>query len=313
VNPQLFSFLRVFFVVFAMAIGAGCKTSKGPVVAKVGNSTITVADLQSRLQDTPPAYQHYATTPEGRRQFLNLLVRESLLLEESKKSGLPKDENYKKAVARFKEKSERDFKEYQDSLLIEMGLAKLRSKDLAVTDPEIRAYYDQNLNDFTHPVEIQASHILLNNQEDADKALARIKKGESFESVARTASMDPPTAARGGKLAPFTKGSLMPEFENAVVPLKDGQVSEPIKSPFGYHIIKKLGQRSLPAQSFEQAKEDIKVRLQREKFDKWVAQSQASLGVNINEKELASVTLQPVPSMPPGMPGAAPVRQESVQ
>lgn len=275
-------------------------------MAKVGDSIITLSDFKSRLQDTPAAYQQYAATPEGRRQFLNLLVREKVLLVESRKAGMQNDENYHKAVDRFKKKWERDLKDYQDSLLIEMYLARLRAKEITVTDDAARRYYDDHAADFTHPVEIQASHILVRTPEEAEQVLARLKSGESFEALARAVSMDPPTAARGGKLAPFTKGSLMPEFENAVFALKDGQVSGVVKSPFGYHIIKRMSQKRLPARSFEAAKEDILNRLQREKFDQWVTQAQSSLGVQIDDKALASVTLSPITTAPPLSQESAP-------
>jgi parvulin-like peptidyl-prolyl isomerase len=205
-------------------------------------------------------------------------------------------------VAQFKKKWERDLKDYQESLLIEMYLARLRAKELPVTDAEIRRYYDDHQADFAHPVEIQASHILVNSPEEAEKVLARLKGGESFEAVARAVSMDPPTAARGGKLNPFTKGTLMPEFENAVLPLKNGQLSGVVKTNFGYHIIKKIGQRNLPARSLDQAKEEIQNRLQRDKFDQWVTKAQSSIGVKIDEKALAAASLPTRPAAGPGGP-----------
>src|SRR5258708_39051742 len=99
---------------------AGCQTSsqdKGLVVAKVGSTVITLSDFKSRLQDAPAAYQQYAATAEGRRQFLNLLLREKVLLENARKAGLQKDDKYREAIARFKKKWERDLKDYQESLL----------------------------------------------------------------------------------------------------------------------------------------------------------------------------------------------------
>ena len=280
---------RVLLAVGGALLMFGCRRSQGPEVAKVGSASITVEDFKSRLQGTPPAYQQYTATPEGRRQFLNLLIREKVLIEEARKAGLQKDENYRAAVSLYKKKSESDLRDYQDGLLVEMTLARLRSKDITVTDAEVRRYYDAHAEDFSRPLEVQASHILVTSPQDADNALTRLKNGESFEAVARAVSMDPATAARGGKLAPFTRGSLMPEFENAVIPLKEGQISGAVKSSFGYHVIKKTGQRTLPARAFEASKEDIRNRLQREKFDQWITRTQASLGVKIDEKALAAV------------------------
>jgi len=274
-------------------------------VAKVGDAVITMTDFKTRLHDTPAAYQQYATTPEGRRQFLNLLVREKILLVESRKAGLQHDESYRKAVDQFKKKWERDLKDYKESLLIEMYLSRLRAKEITLTEADVRRYYDDHAADFIHPVEIQASHILVRTPEEAKMVLARLKNGESFEALARAVSMDPSTAAQGGKLAPFTRGNLMPEFENAVFPLKNGQVSGVVKTPFGYHIIKKTGQKILPSRSFEDAKEEIEKRLQREKFDQWVAKTQSSIGVSIDEKALASVSVAPPAPTEPLSKGSA--------
>ena len=272
----------------------------------MGDIPITLSDFRSRLSDAPPAYQQYASTPEGRRQFLNLLIREKLLLSGGRKAGLQNDENYRKAVANYKRKWERELSDYQDSLLIQMYLSRLRSNQISVTDADSRQYYDAHIADYQHPVEYQVSHILVSSPEAAEQALARLKQGQPFEMVARTMSMDPATAVRGGKLAPFTKGSLMPEFENAAIPLKVGQVSEVTKTSFGYHLIKKTGQKPLPAKSYEQVKEDIQNRLQRDKFDQWVTQMQTSLGVKIDESALASVAIAPTPDGQSAASGAAP-------
>ena len=262
-------------------------------MAQVDGTPITLADFTARLRETPPAYQQYVTTPEGRRQFLNLLIREKVLLVESRRAGLQHQDEYRKAIRQFEQRWKRQRKDYADSLLIEMYIARLRSKELAVSDTDVRSYYDAHLADFTHPIQIQASHILVKTEPEAEQVLARLKSGASFESLAKSVSLDPATAAQGGKLAPFTRGSLVPEFEDAAFRLKIGELSGVVKSSFGYHIIKKTGQKNLPGRSFEEAKDAIRDRLQREKFDAWVNQTQASLGVRIDEKALAGLTTQP--------------------
>src|SRR5262249_13153554 len=121
--------------------------------------------------------------------------------------------------------------------------------------------------------------------------------------LARAVSMDPATAVQGGKLSPFTQGSLVPEFEAAVFPLKVGQGSGVVKTSFGYHLIKKRSQKTLPAKPFEAVRDEIQKRLQREKFDQWVTKSQSLLGVTVDEKALASLPvapLMPAESIPKG-------------
>jgi peptidyl-prolyl cis-trans isomerase C len=285
-------FLRALLITSVVSFLGACSRSshdQGPIVARVGHSVITQSEFQNRMQQTPAAYQQYASTAEGRHQFLNLLIREKVLLEDARRNSLQKNDRYEEAVDRYKKKQAEDFKDYQESLLIEMDLARLKSHELTVADADVRKYYDAHSEDFEHPQEIQASHILLNTPEDAEKVLDRLKKGESFEALARTVSMDPPTAARGGKLTPFVKGTLLPDFENAIAGLKNGQISGVVKTPFGYHIIKMTGQKALPGKTFDQAKEEIRTRIQREKFDQWVTSKQASIGVTMDEKAIAQV------------------------
>jgi peptidyl-prolyl cis-trans isomerase C len=290
-NPTVYRGL--FFVLLGLSC-AGCSRSKSPVLAQVGMSKITVADLRSRLKDTPPAYQQYVASTEGRRQFLNLLIREKILLAEAKTLGIDRDASYKEALERFKEDWKQRQKDYEETLLVESTLRRLRSKDLSVTDTEVQKYYDEHRADFEKPLEVTASHILVNTEAQGQEVLARLKAGEPFEKLALEMSKDPATAIRGGKLSPFRRGSLVPEFEEAAFRLKNGEISGIVKSQFGFHIIKKIGQTPLPPRSFDQAKEEIRAKLEREKFDQWVTAKQAVLGVQVDEKAVAQLSQEPL-------------------
>jgi peptidyl-prolyl cis-trans isomerase C len=269
-------------------LSAGCGKSSGPVVAQVHDVKITLADLETRLAETPQEYQQYVVSPEGRREFLNVLIREKVVLTEARRAGMEKQPAYERAVAHFEEDINRREKEYRESLLVESYIRRLRSQDLAVTDAEVQRYYEAHRNEFDHPVEIEASHILVGSEIEANTVLDRLKQGESFEKLARELSKDPATAARGGKFIPFRQGSFVPEIEEATSRLKVGEISGLVKTPFGFHIIKKTGQIALPVRPFEEVKEEIRSRLEREKFDHWVQQKEASLGVTFNEKALSA-------------------------
>ena len=108
-------------------------------------------------------------------------------------------------------------------------------------------------------------------------------------------SKDPSTAVRGGQLSPFRRGMLVPEFEEAAIRLKPGEISDVVKTQFGFHIIKKTGQKQLPPQSFEDVKEDIRARLERVKFDQWVTSKESTMGVRTNEKEMDALAAEPIP------------------
>ena len=289
----------LFFIALSGVFCACQKASQGPTIAKVGSLSIPLTDLQVRMSDTPPAYQSYLASPEGRKQFLGLMIREKVLLIEAKKAGVNKDPAYQQAVDQFKQQSARRLTDFQESLMVQSYLRKLRSQDIAVNDAEVAQYYKARETDFTQPREIQASHILLSSAQEADIALARLKKGEAFEKVAREMSRDTATAKAGGKLSPFQKGSLPAEFEDAAFKLKNGEISGVVKSSFGYHIIKKTGEKTLHPISYESAKEEIRARLERQKFDQWVAAKQAALGVQIDEKLMADLRPPPPPSAMP--------------
>jgi parvulin-like peptidyl-prolyl isomerase len=290
----------LFFVLGGLAFWAvapACRKSEfsGPVVAQVGDTKITMEELKARLQEAPAAYQQYVASAEGRRQFLNLLIREKILLAQAKAMGIPRDPTYKEAIAKFKEGWARRLKEYQETLQIESALRRLRSKDLAVSDTEVENYYNEHSNEYQKPVEIMVSHILLSTPEDAETALARLKSGESFESVARAMSKDPATAVHGGKLSPMQRGNFVPEFEDAAFALKVGQTSGVVKTQFGFHIIRKLGERRLPPKSLADAKEDIRSVLERDKFNQWVTAKQSALGVQINDQALSQLSVEETP------------------
>jgi peptidyl-prolyl cis-trans isomerase C len=287
----------LFFILGGL-LAVGCQKSQGPSVARVGGVDITLDDLKSRLAETPSAYQQYVASAEGRRQFVNLMIREKILLIEARKAGLQHDDTYRKALDQFKVQWKQRLKDYAESLLVESYLRRLRGRDLAVPDADVKRYYDDHAADYARPVELQASHILVNTPEEAEQALARVKNGEPFEKVAREMSKDPATAAHGGRLTPFRRGTLVPEFEDAAFSLQNGQLSGVVKTQFGYHIIKKTGQTVLPPQSFEDAKEEIRARLERDKFDHWVTEKQTELGAQVNEKTMDLLT-QTVPNAAP--------------
>jgi peptidyl-prolyl cis-trans isomerase C len=296
--------VRGLFFVSASLILAGCdrlSTSSaepsGPVVAQVGSSKITLDDLKTRLQGTPPAYQQYVSSAEGRRQFLNVLIREKILLGEAKSMGIPSDPAYRQSVDKFKRDAKQRLKEYEETLQVESALRRLRTKDLAASDTEVDKYYADHRSQYEAPVEVLASHILVSTQLDAEAALARLKAKEPFEKVAKQMSKDPATAVRGGKLAPFRKGTLVPEFEDAAFALKKGEVSGIVKTQFGFHIIKKLGEKQLPARSLADAKEEIRARLERDKFNQWVEAKQALLGVKVDDQAMSRLSLEE-PSKP---------------
>lgn len=290
----------LFFVLSGIGLGVlapACRQagSQGPVVAQVGTYKITLDDLKARLQDAPAAYQQYVASEDGRRQFLNLLIREKVLLSEAKSLGIPQEPSYKAALEKFRAEWTRRLKDYEETLQVESTLRRLRTKELAATDADVEKYYNEHLGEYQKPLEVSVSHILVNTPQEAETALARLKAGDPFEKVARAMSKDPATAVRGGKLTPFRRGALVPEFEEAAFRLKVGETSGIVKTQFGFHIIRKLAEKRLAPQALADVREEIRAKLERDKFNQWVTAKQSALGVKVNEQTMSLLSAEEPP------------------
>lgn len=186
---------------------------------------------------------------------------------------------------------------------MEMFIRDLYDKELSPSEQDIEKYYNEHRADFAHPVEVTARHILVSTEEEAQKALQRLKSGESFAKVAEDMSNDAASAAQGGKIGPFKKGDLVPDFEKAVFSLKTNELSGVVKTQFGYHVIQKLSEKALSPKSLEQSKADIKKIIEKGKFDAWMDAAKKKFNVSEKYELLDAVKPAPAPQMPLQMLG----------
>ncbi|MCR4663407.1 MAG: peptidylprolyl isomerase [Endomicrobiaceae bacterium] len=272
--------LFVFFIC-GLFILAGCK-EKGEVIAKVGNDKITTEDYSEKVMATPPAYQAYINTESGRIQFVDMLVREKLILESAKQAGINKRDEYKTSISDFKAEQKKQLKDYEDGLLIDMYLKEIQENVITASEDEINKYYEEHKEDFTNPVAIVAKHILVPTREEAEIAIERLNKGESFDKVAQEMSTDKVSAQRGGQIGPFRRGELVKEFEEVVFNLKEGEISEIVETPFGLHIITKVSEEKLPPIPEDIAKAEIKNIIEKTKFEEWFEDAKRKLNVFVD-------------------------------
>ena len=271
-----------------MVLGA-CK-QKGDVIAKVGGDTITTEDFSERMMAAPPAYQAYINTEPGKKQFIDLLVREKLVLESAKQAGIDKREEYKSSLEEFKEEQKRQLKDYESGLMMEMYIKEVQENMITASEDEINKYYEEHKEDFTSPVAVTAKHILVPTKEEAEIAYDRINKGEPFDKVAQEMSTDKVSAQRGGQIGPFRKGELVKEFEEVVFNLKTGEISEIVETPFGLHIITKVSEEKLQPIPEDVAKAEIKNIIEKTKFDKWFDDAKKKLNVSVDYSKLDNVS-----------------------
>ncbi|MGO4706965.1 peptidylprolyl isomerase [Microvirga sp. 2MCAF38] len=233
----------------APAAPAASAAKSNKVVARVNGVDITEADLA--IAEADPALQLPNVSDAQKR---DLLIGYMIDL----KLGA-------KAAAAAKVGDTPDFARKlaynQDKTLLDEYLSQEAKK--GVTPEAAKKLYDETVKSVTPEQEVRARHILVENEDEAKKVYARVKGGEDFAKVAGEVSKDPGSKTDGGDLGFFSKDRMVEPFAEAAFKLEPGQISEPVKSQFGWHIIKLEEKRTKPAPSFEEMKEQVNNYLER--------------------------------------------------
>ena len=248
-------------------------------VATVNGRSITKG-LLDKVMEQAPAGTQTGDEEQSRRNVLQKLIEIEMISQQAEKDGMDKTTEFTMAMEMLKKQ--------------QLYVAYIRKEVIEtakVTPEEAKAYYDKNQAEFIAGEEIKASHILVDSEEDAKKIKARIDKGEDFGTVAKEVSKCP-SAPRGGDLGYFGKGKMVPEFEKAAFALKNGEVSAPVKTQFGWHIIKVTDRKESKTRPYDEVKEEITAKLTQEKqkkaYEALLAKLKAGSDVKINENVLSS-------------------------
>ena len=223
------------------------------ILATVGGMPITEADVNEFLAGLGQRGASY-NTPEGRKMILEQLIGNKLLLLDAKRNLLEAEPEFKAQLAKLK-----------DQLLTNFAGERVIAA-VTIADKDVRDYYENNKEQFVSEESVNASHILVDTEESALEILAKINAGEiSFEDAAMEYSSCP-SKANGGNLGDFGKGQMVPEFDQAVFAMEVGTVSAaPVKTQFGYHLIKLISKKAPEAMPYEQIADEIKHALLTEK------------------------------------------------
>jgi peptidyl-prolyl cis-trans isomerase C len=228
-----------------------------PIVAKVNGTAITRADLEALQSQLPPFAQQQPLSALYPR-LVDRLVDGKLVLAKAKSEKFEQDPEVRKQIALL-----------QDRVIEQIWVHRQIDKQL--TDEVLKKAYDESIKSFKAEDQVRARHILVPTKEEADKLLARLKKGEDFAALAKEASKDG-SASSGGDLGFFGKGQMVKPFEEAAFGLKMGEVSKaPVQSQFGWHLIKVEERKPSTPPSFEESKAELKESRSRELADKIVA------------------------------------------
>ena len=196
-------------------------------------------------------------TPEVLAQIKEELIAREVFMQEAKKRGLDASEDYKSQLDLARQ-----------TILIRQLFADFQKKN-PVTDADIKAEYDKFVA-ANAGKEFRARHILVEKEDEAKALIAEIKKGGNFEDLAKKASKDPGSGANGGDLDWAAAANYVPEFSDAMVKLAKGQVTDvPVKTQFGFHIIRVDDVRDAQLPKFEEVKPQVAQQLQQQKLAKF--------------------------------------------
>jgi peptidyl-prolyl cis-trans isomerase C len=233
-----------------VALPLGAVTAQDdPVVAKVNGAEVRQSDLNAAEAELTGQLPPMA--PEAKRDYLVTYVADLMLVAkaaEERKLGETDDFKRKLASARTK-------------LLME-ALLSAEAK-AAVTEEAMRKVYDEAIKQIKDEEEVSARHILVESEEEAKKIAADLKKGGDFNAIAKEKSKDPGSKDNGGDLGFFSKDQMVPEFANAAFALNKGQLSEPVKSQFGWHVIRVDDKRKKQPPAYDQVKDQLESFVQR--------------------------------------------------
>lgn len=193
-------------------------------------------------------------TPDVEQQIREEVIAREIFMQEAQKRGLDASDDYKSQIELARQ-----------TILIRLLFSDFQEKN-AVTDADIQAEYDKFVT-ANGGKEYRARHILVETEEQAKAILASLKKGAKFEELAKKQSKDPGSGANGGDLDWSAPGNYVKEFSDAMVALKKGQVSEaPVKSQFGWHIIRLDDVREAQLPSLQDVKPQIAQQLQQQRL-----------------------------------------------
>jgi len=254
------------------------------VIAKVDGMNITEREIDLATEDLG---ERLAQLPDERKrdEVINYLVDLKLGAKAAAAAKITDNPDFAARLAYFREK-----------IMLDQYLTSEAKK--AATPDAAKKLYDETTKALAPEEEVNARHILVEDEAQAKAVAERLKKGEDFAKVAAELSKDPGSGKEGGSLGWFTKDRMVPEFAEVAFKLTKGQVSDPVKSQFGWHIIKLEDKRAKPLPDFAAVKPQIDQYLERKAQQDIIVALRDKAKVERLDKPAAPATPAPAPAEP---------------
>lgn len=218
------------------------------VLAVVNGKEITQVDFDNTILRFPQERRAFLQTEQGKKQLLEQIISFELIYNYAKDEDMEDESEF---IVQFEA--------MKKELLTQYVISKAFS-EVNVSDSEAEDYYNVNKERFKTQESVSAKHILVDTDKKAAEVAKAINDGMTFENAAKEYSSCP-SSEQGGELGTFTRGQMVPEFEEAAFSLPIGVVSEPVKTQFGYHLIKVEKKNESKVSPFGEVKESIKNEL----------------------------------------------------
>jgi peptidyl-prolyl cis-trans isomerase C len=259
------------------------------VIARVNGVDIKQSDLDFAASEVGPRLANY--TPQDRKRvLLQYVIENELMAGAGQNDNLDKADSFPSRVKYHERRALRDA--FFD--------AKIHG---AVTDADARKIFDEKIAELKPEQEVHARHILVETEPEAKEVAERLKKGEDFAAVAKEKSKD--ANAEGGDLGFFPRGQMLKPFEDAAFALDIGQISEPVQTQFGWHIIKVDEKRDQKLPTFDEVKEAIIAQLVQQKAQEVVTGLRDGAKIEVVDAELKK-SMDDSAAKPDGAPGELP-------
>ncbi|MCR4443281.1 MAG: peptidylprolyl isomerase [Peptococcaceae bacterium] len=261
--------LLVLLVVLGIAAVIGAKTyAQKDVVARVNGESISKDELYEFM------------VKQNGRQALEMLISQKIIDLEAKKQNIEVSgadienelerlyEYYggKESFNQAMEMNGYSLDDIKEELAVNVKVKKLLEPRISISEEDIKSYFEQNKDMFEEKEQVKARHILVKSEETAKEVEKKLAAGEDFAELAKTYSTDSATKDRGGELGYFGKGSMVKEFEQAAFSMKTGEISAPVKSEYGYHIIEVEDRKEAKEASLEENRDEIRNILLEQKM-----------------------------------------------
>lgn len=232
------------------------------VLATYKGGNITESQVMAQFKDalaSQPQFkdkEYSDLDTQMREALLNGYINSKLLEDEAKNSNIENSKSFKTKIENIK-------KQLLQQELLESYIKK------NITDKMIDDEYKKLSEALKGKNEVKVSHILVDNEAKAKEAKKKLNKGSKFADIAKEYSKDPSSKANGGTLGYIMEGQLVPEFEKKAFSMKPSEISDPVKTQFGWHIIKLEDKRKAKVPSKDEAKDSIKNKLSQDVVAKY--------------------------------------------